>query len=169
MRMNQVASLAGAIIILAVAVNCRQKENLPVSTEENKAQVQRLIDEAWNKGNLAVVDEILSPNYVLHINAPGARMDLDGYKQALSMYHNALSGFGFTVEDMIAEGDKVVIRWTIRGTHNGEYMGVAATGKDVSVTGIAIRRLENGKIVEEWVEMDRLGLMQQMGAVPSPK
>lgn len=169
MNIRNAVLLVFTILILFASLSCQQKASVSVSLEENKTLVQRLINEAWNKGNLSVVDEILSANYILHINAPGARTDLEGYKQAISMYHNAFSGCNFTVEDMIAEGDKVVIRWTIRGTHTGEYMGIAATGKEVTVTGIAIRRIESDKIVEEWVEMDRLGLMQQMDVAPSPK
>jgi predicted ester cyclase len=82
------------------------------------------------------------------------------------MYQNALSNLNFTIEDILAERDRVVIRWKICGKHTGEYMGIAATGQDVMVTGIAIRRFEDGKIIEEWVEMDRLGLMQQLKAGP---
>jgi len=136
-------------------------------SEENKALVRRLIEEAWNKGNLAVIDELLSPDYVLHIAAPGVP-DRAGYKQAVSMYCTALPDLRFAIEDTVAEGDKVVIRCTIRGTHKGEYMGIAPTGRQVAMTVIAIRRIEGGRIVEEWVETDRLGLMQQMGVVPPP-
>ncbi|MFQ6059407.1 MAG: ester cyclase [Anaerolineae bacterium] len=150
-----------------VSTNLNRKEN-SMATEENKALVRRLIEEAWNKGNLAVIDELLSPDYVLHFAAPGATPDREGYKQAVSMHHTAFADFRLTIEDMVAEGDKVVIRWTIRGTHKGEYIGIAATGKEVTMTGISIRRIEGGKIMEEWLESDMLGLMQQMGVVPSP-
>ena len=136
-------------------------------SEESKALVRRLIEEAWNKGNLAVVDELLSPDYVLHIDAPGAS-DREGYKQAVIMHRTAFSDFYFTIEDMIAEGDKVVLRATLRGTHTGDFMGIGPTGKPVTYTAISIRRLEAGRIVEEWVETDMLGLMQQMGVVPPP-
>ncbi len=136
-------------------------------SEENKALVRRLIEETWNEGNLAVVDELLSPGYVLHVAAPKLP-DREGYKQVVSMYRTALPDLRFAIEDMVAEGDKVVVRLTIRGTHKGEYMGISPTGKQVAMTAIAIRRIEGGRIVEEWVETDRLGLMQQMGVVPSP-
>ncbi len=137
-------------------------------SQENKALVRRLIEEAWNEGKLAVIDELLSPDYVLHIPFPGAASDREGYKQAVAMHHTAFAGFRLMIEDTVAEGDKVVIRWTIRGTHKGEYMGIAPTGKPVTYTGISIRRIEGGKIVEEWLELDMLGLMQQMGVVPPP-
>ena len=138
-----------------------------MSVEENKALIRRLIEEAWNKGNLAVIDELLSPDYVLHIAAPGTP-DREGYKQAVNMYRTDWSDFRLTVEDMVAEGDKVAMRGTLRGTHKGEHMGIAPTGKELTLTAIAIRRFEGGKIVEEWVETDMLGLMQQMGVVPPP-
>ena len=138
-----------------------------MSTEENKALVRRLIEEAWNKGNLAVIDELLSPDYVLHIAAPGTP-DREGYKQAVNMYRTAFPDFHFTIEDMVAEGEKVAIRATMRGTQQGELMGFAPTGKELTQTAIAIRRFEGGKIVEEWVETNMLGLMQQMGVVAAP-
>lgn len=137
-------------------------------SEENKALVRRIVEEAWNKGNLAVVDELLSPDYVLHIPLPGEAPGRKGYEQAVSMHRTAFTDFRLMIEDMVAEGDKVVIRWTIRGTHKGEYMGIAPTSKEVTYTGISIRRFEGGKIAEEWLELDTLGLMQQMGVVPPP-
>ncbi|MFQ5864509.1 MAG: ester cyclase [bacterium] len=160
------ALFAGLVMI--ASLYCQKREAVSMSTEENKAAVRRLIDEAWNKGNLAAIDEILDPDYVLHIAAPGARSDREGYKQAVSMYRTAFPDFHFTIEDMVAEDDKVVIRCTMGGIHKGEFMGNAPTGKELTQTAIAIRRFEGGKIVEEWVESDMLGLMQQMGVVPSP-
>jgi len=147
--------------------SCQQKEEISKATEENKASVRRLIDEAWNKGNLAVIDQILSPEYRLHIQAPGA-MDREGYHQAVSMYRSAFPDFLFTIEDMVAEGDKVVIRATMTGTQEGELMGLPPSGKMLTMEAIAIRRFEDGKIVEEWVLTDMLGMMQQMGVVQMP-
>ena len=138
-----------------------------MSVEENKAAVRRLIDEAWNKGNLDVIDDVLSPEYVLHISAPGAK-DRAGYHEAVRMYRSAFPDFQFTIEDMIAEGDKVVVRATMGGTQEGALMGMAPTGKKLTHTAIAIRRFQGGKVVEEWVETDMMGLMQQMGIVPTP-
>jgi len=135
--------------------------------KENETIVRRLIDEAWNQGKIEVVDELLSPNYFLHVDAPGP-YDREGYKQAVSMYRNALTDFRFVTDDMIAEGDKVVIRVTMTGTQEGELMGFPPTGKKLTVTAISIRRLENEKIVEEWVELNMLGFLQQMGVIPQP-
>ncbi|MFQ5341317.1 MAG: ester cyclase [Anaerolineae bacterium] len=136
-----------------------------MSTEENKTLVRRLIEEAWNKGNLDVIDELLSPDYVLHIDAPGVP-GREGYKQAVNMHRTAFSDFHFTIEDMIAEGDKVVLRATLRGKHTGEFLGIGPTGKQATYTAISIRRIEAGRIAEEWVETDMLGLMQHFGVVP---
>ncbi|MFQ5824914.1 MAG: ester cyclase [bacterium] len=167
--MNAIKSglLVFAVFILLTSFYCQKKEDVSMSTEENKALVRRLIEEAWNKGNLAVIDEILYPDYVLHIDAPGA-INREGYKQAVSMYRVAFPDFRFVIDDMIAEGEKVVIRATMSGTQEGEFMGNAPTGKKLTMTAIAIRHLENGKIVEEWVETNMLGVLQQMGVIPTP-
>ncbi|NOZ60448.1 MAG: ester cyclase [Calditrichaeota bacterium] len=157
-----------ALFMMLASFHCQKKEDTSNSTEENKAAVRRLIDEAWNKGNLAVIDEILSPNYILHIDAPGAN-DREGYKQAISMYRTAMPDFQFTIDDMIAEGNKVVIRCTMTGTQKGELMGSSPTGKKLTMTAISIRYFENGKVIEEWVETNMLGFMQQMGIIPPPE
>ena len=137
-----------------------------MSTEENKALIRRFFEEAWGKGNLAVADELLAADFVLHAPPPGVAPDLEGYKQWVSMTCAGLADRQSTVEDQIAEGDKVVTRWTYRGTHKGELMGIAPTGKQVMVTGICIERIVGGKIVKEWSEKDNLGMMQQLGVVP---
>jgi steroid delta-isomerase-like uncharacterized protein len=139
-----------------------------MSVEENKAIARRIGEEAWDQGNVAVLDELLAADFVYHNPGPGLTPDREGYKQQVSMNRAAFSDFRFTTEDMIAEGDKVVIRWTWRGTHKGEFMGIPPTGKQVTVTGICIHRIEGGKNVEERHEIDLLGLMQQLGVVPSP-
>jgi steroid delta-isomerase-like uncharacterized protein len=140
-----------------------------MSAEENKVLVRRLGEEVWSKGNLAVADELLATNFVFHYAPPGLASDREGYKQLVSMVRAAYPDRQITIEDLIAEGDKVAYRWSWRGTHTGEIHGIAPTGKQVTMTGISINRIEGGKIVEEWGEMDRLGLMQQLGVVPPPK
>ena len=139
-----------------------------MSIEENKALVHRFFEEVWGKGNLAVADELLATNFVFNYGPPGVAPDLKGYKQWVNMTCAGLADRQSTVEDQIAEGDKVVTRWTYRGTHKSELMGIAPTGKQVTVTGICIDRIVGGKIAEEWGEMDNLGMMQQLGVVPSP-
>jgi steroid delta-isomerase-like uncharacterized protein len=140
-----------------------------MSIEENKAIVSRATEEIFNKNNLAVVDELYATNFVSHgSDIPGVTPDREGYKQFVTMSRTALPDFHTTIEDMIAEGDKVVQRFTARGTHKGEFMGIPPTGKQVTITGIAIDRIAGGKIVENWVNIDMLGMMVQLGVVPPP-
>ena len=136
-----------------------------MSTEDNKAHVRRGF-EAVNQKNLAVFDELLTPDVVFH-NASTTMQGLEAYKQFLSMYMTAFPDLHFTIEDMIAEGDTVVARFTTRGTHQGNLMGIPPTGKQVSGTGMFIDRIVNGKGVEQWFNTDDLGLLQQLGVVPT--
>lgn len=137
-----------------------------MSTEENKVLGRRWIEEIWGKGNLAVVDEILASNFVFHYAPPGVAPDREGYKQTLTMYRTSSPDMHYTVDDMVAEGDKVAIRWAGKGTHRGDLMEIAPTGKKVTITGISIIRIAGGKIVEEWTEQDMLGVLQQLGVAP---
>jgi steroid delta-isomerase-like uncharacterized protein len=137
-----------------------------MSIEENKAIELRFFEEVVNKGELAVIDELFAANFVDHSAPPGIAPDREGYKQFFAMTHSAFPDFHSTLEDMFAEGDKVVQRFTARGTHKGEWMGIAPTGKQITIPGIAIHRIAGGKIVEDWVSMDMLGALQQLGVVP---
>jgi steroid delta-isomerase-like uncharacterized protein len=133
-------------------------------SEENKALVRR----AWEMANdLNVIDEVYSPDLVWH-EPEGDVRGSEEAKQYVGMYLEAFPDTNFTIEDMIAEGDKVVTRWTARGTHRGELQGIAPTNKQVTITGITVHRIEGGKIVEEWDSGDNLGLMQQLGVIPEP-
>ena len=137
-----------------------------MSTEENKAIVRRIFEEVWNQGNLAAADEFLAADYVnetLHPPVHGRESD----KQLVMMYRTAFPDLHYTIEDLIAEGDKVTVRWTATGTHRGELQGIPPTGKQVTVTGIDIFRCENGKAVEGQSNFDALGMLQQLGVVPS--
>jgi len=136
-----------------------------MSLEENKALGRRSVEEVWGKGNLDAVDELYATDFVWHWAPPGVAPDREGYKQFVTMSFAAFGDVHCATEDAIAEGDKVVVRWTWRATHKGEYMGIAPTGKKVTLTGIAISRIVDGKIVEEWGEMDNLGMMEQLGVV----
>jgi len=136
-----------------------------MSTEDNKAHVRRGF-EAVNQKNLAVFDELLTPDVVFH-SASTTMQGLEAYKQLLSVYLTAFPDLQFTIEDMIAEGDTVVVRYTTRGTHQGNFRGIPPTGKQVSGTGMFIDRLVNGKAVEQWINGDDLGLLQQLGVIPS--
>ena len=136
-----------------------------MSTEENKALVRRYFEE-WNKHKLAGVEELCAPDYVGHAPSIFGDMDLAAMNQVMPAWFAALPDMHWMVEDLIAEGDKVVVRYTCRGTHRGEFMGIPPTGKQVSWTGIGIDRIKDGKFVESWMNEDNLGLMQQLGAIP---
>ena len=136
-----------------------------MSVEENKAIFRRIVEEGFNKGNLAIVDELVATNHVNHTdNVHGP----EEYKQFITMYRTAFPDLHMTIEDQIAEGNKVVNRWTSRGTHKGDLMGIPPTGKQTTVTGMYVARIIGGKIVEEWGNLDALGMMQQLGVVPPP-
>jgi predicted ester cyclase len=141
---------------------------LPMSTEANKTSVRRFYDEVFNQKNRAAIDEFIDPNQVDHAAPPGTPGGLAGAKQTIGMYLTAFPDLHFTVEDMIAEGDKLVARLTVRGTQQGAFMGIPPTGKHVTVTAIDISRMAGGKSVEHWIEMDTLGMMQQLGVIPAP-
>lgn len=138
-----------------------------MSTEDNKAAVRHFYDEVINKKNVAAIDEFIDPRCIDHALPPGMPGGIEGSKQFIGMYLAAFPDLHFTVEDMIAEGDRVVSRLTTRGTHKGAFMGIPPTGKQVTITGIDINRIVGGKSVEHWLEMDTMGMMQQLGVIPS--
>ena len=137
-----------------------------MSTEENKAIVRRWMEECYNQGNLAVADELIAPDYVNHSAPLGQVPGVEGEKQYATMIRSAYPDFHVAIEDQIAEGDKVVTRYTVRGTHEGEFMGIPPTDKQITVTGVHIHRIAGGKVVEGWSEFDQLGALQQLGVVP---
>ena len=132
-------------------------------SEENKAIARRDYEEIWNNKNLDAIDDLYEPDHIRRggLGEPGN----DGYRQFVTLYTDAFPDLHFTVEDIFAEGSKVVIRWTANGTHKGDLPDIPATGTLVTVTGISIYTLKNGKIVEEWGQWDSLGLMQQLGVL----
>ena len=139
--------------------------------ETNNTVVRRLFDEVWNKGNLALLNEIIARD---HANTgpgtlPGLPTGPEGTKQLVTVYRNAFPDVHFTIDEQIVEGDKVVTRWTAHGTHKGELVGIPATGKSSTVTGIAVDRIVNGKIAESWGIFDQFGMMQQLGVIPTPE
>lgn len=138
-----------------------------MSTEDNKALDRRAFEEIWNKGNLAVVDELDDESVVNHTPPGPLLQGTEAFKQFVLMYRNAFPDVQITIEDQIAEGDKVVTRWRARGTHKGELMGIPATGKQATVTGISVGHVVNGKFVEIWTNFDTLGMLQQLGVVPA--
>ena len=138
-----------------------------MSTEENKA-VARQFFEIIETGDLSAASKIVATDYVNHKAVPGQKPGLEGYKEVVTAVRTGLPDIKYTIEDQIAEGDKVVTHYTARGTHQGEFFGVAATGKPLTLSAIVIQRVVNGKIQESWLELDMFGLMQQMGAISAP-
>ena len=144
-----------------------QKEFV-MSLQENKEVYRHVLNELYNHGNLDVVDEYIAADFVYHVSMPGISPDREGAKQFVRGITAAFSDIRYTVEDVLAEGDKVVARWSSRGVQTGELMGVPATGKEVATTGISIARVVDGKIKEVWSEFDALGMLQQLGAMDAP-
>lgn len=138
-----------------------------VETEEMKTIVRRAWEEVINQGKLEIADEVFAANYVYHsAGNPDLHGLEEGVKKPISMQRTAFPDIHFVVEDIIAEGNMVAHRWTATGTHKGEIMGIPPTGKKVKMTGIVISRIADGKIVEDWSESDKLGMLQQLGVIP---
>jgi steroid delta-isomerase-like uncharacterized protein len=139
-----------------------------MSVEVEKALVRQFVDEVFNRGNMSVVDDLFAPDFVEHEELPaGIPNDREGVIQLAAMLRSAFPDFKATIDDIVAEDDKVVIRQTWTGTHKGEFMGVPPTGKSVSIGVIDIIRMADGKCVEHWGQMDSMGMMQQLGAIPA--
>jgi steroid delta-isomerase-like uncharacterized protein len=140
-----------------------------MAAEQNKALIVRFVEEIFNRGNVGIVGEIFAPDFIEHEQLPpGIPEGREGVKVLTTQLRSAFPDFKATIDDILAEGDKVVIRMTWSGTQKGEFMGVPATGKRVSIGVIDIIRITDGKAVEHWGQMDSMGLMQQLGAIPAP-
>jgi steroid delta-isomerase-like uncharacterized protein len=139
-------------------------------SDENKAVVRRFFAVVINAGDLARASEFVTADYLEHQRLPGAegRQGIEVAKAFLAMMRRAFPDFQFTIEDLVAEGDRVAARVTASGTHCGEMMGLAPTGKHVRTSGIEVFRLEGGKLAEHWATFDALGMLQQIGMVPMP-
>ena len=130
-------------------------------------EVARLIcEEVWGKGKAELVDELYAENYVDLNPVPCIPANREGLKMQLGIYHQAFPNLGVEVEETVVDGDKIVVRYTIRGTHGGELMGIPATGKTCQIAGISMIRLANGKVVEEFSLADMMTLFQQLGLAP---
>lgn len=138
-----------------------------MSAEQNKAAIQRFI-ERFNQGDIGAVDDFVTEHVVYHNAPPGLAAGIEGYRQLIGMWLTAFPGVRVTVDDLISEGEQVVARLTVRGSHGGDLMGMAPTGKSVEVGVITIMRFEDGKLAEEWEQVDMLGMLQQLGAMPAP-
>ena len=134
---------------------------------DNKSIVRRLYDEVWNNRRLEVADEIIAASHAVHDNhLPDSAIGPEAYKRNVTRWVAGFPDLRFTVEDMVAENDKVVAYWVISGTHKGEYSGIPATNNKISVEGITINHVAAGRIMDSIVNYDALGMMQQLGVVP---
>jgi steroid delta-isomerase-like uncharacterized protein len=138
-------------------------------SEENKAIAGQYYHEANNTGDVDLADRLLASDYAHHYPLLGMVPDREGTKQFLALVHAAFPDLEFTFEDTIAEEDKVAVRWTLRGTHLGEWRGIPASGNPIEITGMHFVRIKEGKIVEEWRNADTLLMVQQMGILPEPR
>ncbi len=138
-----------------------------MSVENNKTTVRRYFEEAKNHGNLDLLEELVTPDYVEHNPMPGQGQGLAGLRQRAEMMARAFR-IDITVEDVIAVGDRVVVRFMSHLVNQGSFMGIPASGKSATIQGIAIHRLKDGKIAERWLLVENLSLLQQLGAFPQP-
>ncbi len=135
--------------------------------QDNVAVMHRIYEEILNKGNMDLVDQLTAVDFISHEIPPDYPAGSEGFKQFWTDFRAAFPDLHFTIEETIAEGDKVVCRCTMRGTHRGEFMGIPATGKQVEVQGIDIAHFRGGKGVEHWASYDELGMMRQLGVIPT--
>jgi predicted ester cyclase len=140
-----------------------------MSAEQNKALVRRLFEEGLNQNKPSVFDDLIDPNFAIYDSPFGTLRGPDGFRQIVSTFRAAFPDGQVTFDDEFADGDYVIHRGYFAGTHEGEFQGVAPTGKQVKVKTIDIWRVANGKAMDNWVQMDLLGLMQQLGAIPAPQ
>jgi steroid delta-isomerase-like uncharacterized protein len=165
-----VAALAlGTGVGIAVGkLMLRKGERRSTMLETNKAISRRIVEEIFNEGRLDAADEIVTSDFIGHDPAsPEPIVGPEGLKRNADGYRTAFPDVRLTIDDQIAEGDRVVTRWTARGTHQAELFGIPATGKQSTVTGMTIDRIVEGRIVESWTNWDTLGLLQQLGALPA--
>jgi len=140
-----------------------------VSEEDNKAVIRRWI-EAYNNRDMQAEADVLAPGYVAHVPAaPGPLEGLEAWRKFTAPFVEAFPDLRLTVEDILSEGDKVAARVAFHGTHRGEFQGIAPTVKEVAFSSIEVNRVVGGKVEEHWVELDLLGLMQQLGAIAEPE
>lgn len=136
---------------------------------ENRRVGRRVLREIWSEGRLEVADELYAPDYVDHVTRgpePGMMRDPEGLKKAVTLFRTAFPDLQYTIEQEMAEGDCVMTRFSATGTHRGQFLGAAPSGRSVTYTGVDINRIVDGKIVESWVHYDALGLLEQVGLVP---
>jgi len=136
--------------------------------EDNKQFMRQFVEEAINKKNLDAIDELVAEDFVEHVPFPGQGPGREGLRQVLATFLSAFPDIRWTLEEQIAEGEKVVSRFTMTGTHRGDFLGIPPTGKSVNIWGVVIDVVRDGKFAESRIIMDTLGLMQQLGMIPMP-
>jgi steroid delta-isomerase-like uncharacterized protein len=137
-------------------------------SDANKTICRRVFEDVWNNRNLAVIEELYAANFTVHDpQSPDFGRGPEAARKTVNYYLSAFPDTRFTIDDMVAEGDRVVVRWSVRGTHRGDLGGIVPTGRNVNITGITMYRLSNNKIVEEYENWDAFSLMKQLGAVPA--
>ena len=139
-----------------------------MGTQENTATATRFLEEVMNRGNLAVIDELSGAKFVDHSAPPGVSPTTEGFKTFVAMFRTAFPDLHYTLEESIAEGDRVVQRTTAHGTMKGDFQGMPASGKSATWSEIHITRFENGKAVEHWGVVDQLGMLVQLGFAQAP-
>jgi len=137
-------------------------------TDQTETLIRRIFGEAFNRGNLAVVDELIAPNHVAHNAFGGGPNGSNGLKWLVVMFRTAFPDLHCTVEDEIQDGDRFAAHWKMRGTHKGLFLGNLPTGRPFEAQGIIFARTEDGRIIEDWTLIDRMGILQQLGVVPPP-
>jgi len=171
MRAFNQSFIVVALLLALVLGACQpavQPTPTPDTAKQNAALARRVLEEAANQHKLELIDELLTPDYVLHDPANPMVQDRETFKQFLNGHYAAFPDIQWTIEDVVAEGDRVVVRWILTGTHEGPLMGIPPTGKQVQMWGISIYRIAEGKVAEEWAVADVMGFMQQLGVIPPP-
>jgi steroid delta-isomerase-like uncharacterized protein len=142
-----------------------------MSIDANEAVVRRFWDTVINQRDIGAADEVLAADYIHHDPAlpPAMQLGRDAYLQGMSAFHDGFPDLNVTVDDLFGEGDKVVCRWTVRGRQERTFMGIPSSGRTIVVSAISVHRLADGRITESWVNFDALGMMQQLGVVPTPE
>jgi steroid delta-isomerase-like uncharacterized protein len=144
---------------------------MSLTPEQNNAIAEKFFESVWNKGDFRVLDTLISPDAIDHSNVGGKPKMEKGsasFRAIVSMFRSAMPDIQLTIDDEVYAGDKVVHRWTLTGTDTGGVMGMPPSGKKLTFTGTTIVRMDDGKIVERWANVDELGLLQQLGVVPPP-
>jgi steroid delta-isomerase-like uncharacterized protein len=140
-----------------------------MSAEENRAVIHRFLEELFNQRDMGAIDRYIADDYVDHVLPPDMPQTRDGFRQFVGFFFTGLPDFHYTIDDVIATEDRVAVRLTAQGTQEGEFMGIPPTGKRATWSEIHIGRMQDGKIAEHWGQIDNMGMLQQLGVIPTPQ